>query len=159
MSLIRNRHNDNIVVAKGHGYTVEKVRKAMEFLDTSNRFTTLQEWVDVYNFIRNTNETATGCKSCQAAKYTASVRNYAKYGYMTLINEGHKPEEFGIGTKEDEIKPVENAENRIVTSVKTPEAVTEEVKEAVEETDNAETVKKSEEPVEEKPKKTSRKKK
>lgn len=156
MSLIRNRKGDNIVVAKGHGYTVEKVKKAMDFLGTSNRYTTLNEWVEIYNFIRNANESATGCKSCQAAKYTASVRNYAKYGYMTLINEGHKPEEFGIGVeKDEEMKPVENAENRIVTSVETPEIVTEEVKEAVDETETE----KVEQPEEEKPKKTSKRSK
>lgn len=138
--LIRNRKNENIVVASGHGYTVEKVKKAMEFINHTGRNTTVEQWVDMYNYLKNTNESATGCKSCAAAKYTASVRNYAKYGYLTLLNEGHKPEEFGIGEKKKE-EPVENVENRIDLGKK--EEVIENVKEALEEEPNK---------VEEKPK-------
>lgn len=129
--LIRNRKNENIVVASGHGYTVEKVKKAMEFINHTGRNTTVEQWVEMYNYLKNTNESATGCKSCAAAKYTASVRNYAKYGYLTLLNEGHKPEEFGIGEKKKE-EPVENVENRIDLGKKEEEVI-ENVKEALEE--------------------------
>ena len=128
--LIRNRKNENIVVASGHGYTVEKVKKAMEFINHTGRNTTVEQWVEMYNYLKNTNESATGCKSCAAAKYTASVRNYAKYGYLTLLNEGHNPEEFGIGEKKKE-EPVENVENRIDLGKK--EETVDNVKEALEE--------------------------
>lgn len=109
--LIRNRKSDNIVVAKTHSYTVDKVKKAMEFINSSGRNTSVEDWVNIYNFIKGTNESASGCKACAAAKYTAGVRNYAKYGYLTLLNEGHTPDEFGIGKKK--VAEVENKEERI----------------------------------------------
>ena len=147
--LIRNKNN-NIVVASGHGYTVEKVSKALKFINSAGRNTKVQEWVEMYNYLKNTSDKIEGCKPCAAAKYTASVRNYAKYGYLTLLNEGHKPEEFGIGEKKPQ-EPIENEEKRIVLTsdsevlqkVEEPkeDVVIEEVKEALEEP--------QEEPVEE----------
>lgn len=110
--LIRNKNN-NIVVAKGHGYTVEKVKAALKFINSTGRNTKVQEWVEMYNYLKNASDKVEGCKPCAAAKYTASVRNYAKYGYLTLLNEGHKPEEFGIGEKKTQ-EPIENKEKRIV---------------------------------------------
>lgn len=97
--MIRNA-NRNISVSKGHGYTVEKVKYAIDFINTSNRTKTLEDWVNAYNHIKGTNETAKGCQACKAAKFTAAVRNYAQYGYLTLINEGHKPEEFKDAVEE-----------------------------------------------------------
>ena len=100
----------NISVSKGHGYTVEKVKFAVNFVEKSGRNTTIDEWVAAYNYIKNANETAQGCQSCKAAKFTAAVRNYARYGYLTLLNEGHSPEEFKdepVKTAEDEL--LENA--------------------------------------------------
>lgn len=91
--MIRNA-NRNISVAKGHGYTFEKVKFAKDFVEKSGRNTTIQDWVDAYNYIKDANETAQGCQACKAAKFTAAVRNYARYGYMTLLNEGYKPEDF-----------------------------------------------------------------
>lgn len=133
--LIRNKNN-NIVVASGHGYTVEKVSKALKFINSVGRNTKVQEWVEMYNYIKNASDKVEGCKACAAAKYTASVRNYAKYGYLTLLNEGHKPEEFGIGEKKTQ-EPIENEEKRIVLEEKVEEpkedAVIEEVKEALQE--------------------------
>ena len=99
--MIRNA-NRNISVSKGHGYTVEKVKYALGFINSSNRNKTLDDWVAVYNHIKGTNETAQGCQACKAAKFTAAVRNYAQYGYLTLINEGHKPEEFTNQPKVEE---------------------------------------------------------
>lgn len=99
--MIRNA-NRNISVSKGHGYTVEKVKYALDFINSSNRNKTLDDWVAVYNHIKGTNETAQGCQACKAAKFTAAVRNYAQYGYLTLINEGHKPEEFTNQPKVEE---------------------------------------------------------
>lgn len=133
--LIRNKNN-NIVVASGHGYTVEKVSKALKFINSVGRNTKVQEWVEMYNYLKNASDKVEGCKACAAAKYTASVRNYAKYGYLTLLNEGHKPEEFGIGEKKTQ-EPIENEEKRIVLEEKVEEpkedAVIEEVKEALQE--------------------------
>lgn len=133
--LIRNKNN-NIVVASGHGYTVEKVTAALKFINSVGRNTKVQEWVEMYNYLKNASDKVEGCKSCAAAKYTASVRNYAKYGYLTLLNEGHKPEEFGIGEKKTQ-EPIENEEKRIVLEEKVEEpkedAVIEEVKEALQE--------------------------
>lgn len=134
--LIRNKSN-NIVVAKGHGYTVEKVKKAMDFINHTGRNTTVQEWVEMYNYLKDANDSVKGCKPCAAGKYTAAVRNYAKYGYLTLINEGHKPEEFM--TQETKVQePIENEEKRIVLEEKVEEpkvedAVIENVKEALQE--------------------------
>lgn len=110
--LIRSK-NATFAVAQGHGYTVEKVSKALKFINSAGRNTKVQEWVEMYNYLKNTSDKIEGCKPCAAAKYTASVRNYAKYGYLTLLNEGHKPEEFGIGEKKTQ-EPIENEENRIV---------------------------------------------
>lgn len=103
--MIRNA-NRNISVASGHGYTLQKVKFAKDFVDKAGRNTTIQDWVDAYNYIKNANETAQGCQACKAAKFTAAVRNYARYGYMTLLNEGYKPEDFedkpvDLGTIED----------------------------------------------------------
>ena len=91
--MIRNA-NRNISVSKAHSYTVEKVKYAMDFINSPSRNKTLEDWVNAYNHIKGTNESAQGCQACKAAKFTAGVRNYAQYGYLTLINEGHKPEEF-----------------------------------------------------------------
>ena len=121
--LIRNKNN-NIVVASGHGYTVEKVSKALKFINSVGRNTKVQEWVEMYNYLKNASDKVEGCKACAAAKYTASVRNYAKYGYLTLLNEGHKPEEFGIGEKKTQ-EPIENEEKRIVLEEPQEEATEE----------------------------------
>ena len=124
--LIRNKNN-NIVVAKGHGYTVEKVTAALKFINSAGRNTKVSEWVEMYNYLKNASDKIEGCKPCASAKYTAAVRNYAKYGYLTLLNEGHKPEEFGIGEKKTVQEPIENEEKRIVLEEKV-----EETKEATE---------------------------
>ena len=108
--MIRNA-NRNISVSKGHGYTVEKVKYAIDFINTSNRTKTLEDWVNAYNHIKGTNETAKGCQACKAAKFTAAVRNYAQYGYLTLINEGHKPEEFKDAVEEPVKEDSEATEN------------------------------------------------
>lgn len=106
--------NRNISVSRGHGYTVEKVKYAMDFINSSQRTKTLADWVNAYNHIKGTNETAQGCQSCKAAKYTAAVRNYAQYGYLTLLNEGHSPDEFKTGIVENNVevkdKPTKTAD-------------------------------------------------
>lgn len=107
--MIRNA-NRNISVAKGHGYTLEKVKYAVNFVEKAGRNTTINDWVAAYNYIKNANETAQGCQACKAAKFTAAVRNYARYGYMTLLNEGYSPSDFeerNEPVKVDEISKVE----------------------------------------------------
>ena len=91
--MIRNA-NRNISVSKGHGYDFQKVKFAMDFVNKAGRNTTINDWVDAYNHIKGTNETAQGCQACKAAKFSAAVRNYAQYGYLTLINFGYKPDDF-----------------------------------------------------------------
>jgi len=91
--MIRNS-NRNISVAKGHGYEFEKVKFALDFVNKAGRNTTIEDWVNAYNYIKGTNETAKGCQACKSAKFTAGVRNYAQYGYLTLLNEGYKQEDF-----------------------------------------------------------------
>ena len=109
--MIRNA-NRNISVAKGHGYTLEKVKFAVNFVQKSGRNTTINDWVAAYNYIKDANETAQGCQACKAAKFTAAVRNYARYGYMTLLNEGYKPEDFkDNGNIVEDSKVEETAEN------------------------------------------------
>lgn len=134
MGLIRNAKR-NIAVSSSHSYTVEKVKKAMDFVNASGRLTTPQQWVDVYNEIKGTDEKLTGCKSCAIAKFTAGVRNYAKMGYLVLLNEGHTPQEFGIGVEEEKVEiPIENEENRIQGVIDKVEEIQDEVKETVDET-------------------------
>lgn len=116
--MIRNA-NRNISVAVGHGYTLQKVKFAVNFVQKSGRNTTIQDWVDAYNYIKDANENAQGCQACKAAKFTAAVRNYARYGYMTLLNEGYKPEDFVEGDKPvkvDEISSVTQAETDAASS-------------------------------------------
>lgn len=94
--------NRNISVSKGHGYDFQKVKFAMDFVNKAGRNTTINDWVDAYNYIKGTNETAQGCQACKAAKFTAAVRNYAQYGYLTLINFGYKPDDFKDQPKVEE---------------------------------------------------------
>lgn len=132
--MIRNA-NRNISVAKGHGYEIEKVKFAVNFVEKAGRNTTIDEWVAAYNYIKNANETAQGCQACKAAKFTAAVRNYARYGYLTLLNEGHSPEEFKdepVKTAEDEL--LENALESLHNVQKTIENDVQEVVSTVTET-------------------------
>lgn len=99
--MIRNA-NRNISVAKGHGYEFSKVKFALDFVNKAGRNTTIEDWVNAYNYIKGTNEDAKGCKACKAAKFTAGVRNYAQYGYLTLLNEGYKQEDFKDQPKVEE---------------------------------------------------------
>lgn len=121
--MIRNA-NRNISVAKGHGYEIEKVKFAVNFVEKAGRNTTIDEWVAAYNYIKNANETAQGCQSCKAAKFTAAVRNYARYGYLTLLNEGYSPDDF-----KDNVEP---ASEKVEVASETASEVEETVKEVIE---------------------------
>ncbi len=108
--MIRNS-NRNISVAKGHGYEFSKVKYALDFVNKAGRNTTIEDWVNAYNYIKGTNETAKGCQACKSAKFTAGVRNYAQYGYLTLLNEGYKQEDF---LSEPEVVETTQVDNEVV---------------------------------------------
>ncbi len=116
-------NNSNIGYSRVHNYTVEKVKWAMEFVNKTNRFTSVQEWLDAYNYLKGTNKKLEGCRSCAATKYIQGVKNYAKLGYLVLLNEGHKVEEFKDEpeveeVQQDETEVIENEEKRIVGTTK-----------------------------------------
>lgn len=116
----------NISVSKVNGYTVEKVKKAKEYLDEigqSKRTFPFARLVEMYNDIKGTNESPNGC-SCLSPKYYNGIQNYYTYGKITLINTG-KAVEADFEEKPVEVQ-IENVENRIILGE--PE-VKEEVKE------------------------------
>ena len=129
--MIRNA-NRNISVAKGHGYEIEKVKYAVNFVEKAGRNTTIDEWVAAYNYIKNANETAQGCQSCKAAKFTAAVRNYARYGYLTLLNEGHSPEEFKDNVEPASEKGRDTGRASVEVASETASAADEETEESQE---------------------------
>lgn len=119
----------NIAVAKNNGYTIEKVQKAVEFVKHSKRRSTkLEDYLKMYNYLKGANETLPNCKICGSAKYIASVENYAKYGFLTLVASGVDPDILnGNKTDSDERESVE--ENK---AMETPQVAQEtyEVKES-----------------------------
>lgn len=133
--LIRNGKH-NISVASVNGYTVEKVKKAIEFVKKANRRTSLNDYLELYNYLKDTNEVVRGCNSCAYTKYKLAVERYAKYGYLTLVNTGTDPSLLDTDlaeTKEDE--HVENEKERINLGEKAnDEKAVEEVKKEVEKT-------------------------
>lgn len=113
---MRLNSDRNISVSPGHQYTFEKVKYAIDFVNKAGRNTTINDWVEAYNYLRGANETAQGCQACKAAKFTAAVRNYARYGYMTLLNFGYTPEDFKDGNIVEDSK-VDAAEPEVVSTV------------------------------------------
>ena len=120
-------NNSNIGYSRVHNYTVEKVKWAMDFVNKTNRFTSVQEWLDAYNYLKGTDNKLVGCRSCAATKYVQGVKNYAKLGYLVLLNEGHKVEEFKDEpevaeetetAEEPQEEVIENEEKRIVKTTK-----------------------------------------
>lgn len=124
--LIRNGNN-KISVAATNGYTIERVKKAIEFVKKANRRTTpIIDYLNLYNELRGTNETLPSCKACGATKYIAGVENYAKYGYLTLINKGIDPKELDptLDTETTQTpQTITNQANRIVIPTTTTEEV------------------------------------
>ena len=133
--LIRNGKH-NISVSTVNGYTEEKVKKAIEFVKKANRRTPLNDYLQMYNYLKDTNEVVRGCNSCAYTKYKLAVERYAKYGYLTLVNTGTDPSLLDtdlLETKEDE--HVENEKERINLGEKSnDEKTVEEVKKEVEKT-------------------------
>ena len=115
MALIKE-NGRNVSVSTKNGYSIEKVRKAKEYLKeigSNRRNIPVERLVEMYNDIKGTREKAVGCKPCQANKYYMGIQNYVTYGEMTLINNG-------IATKED--LDIEKKEEVIIEE----EAITEE---------------------------------
>ena len=141
--LIRNGKH-NISVATVNGYTVEKVKKAIEFVKKANRRTPLNDYLEMYNYLKDTNEVVRGCNSCAYTKYKLAVERYAKYGYLTLVNTGTDPSLLDtdlVETKEAE--HVENEKERINLGEKAnDEKAVEEVKKEVEKTSKKKTSRK-----------------
>lgn len=94
----------SIAVSANNGYTIEKVQKAVEFVKHARRRSTkLEDYLNMYNYLRGANDTIPNCKVCGSAKYIASVENYAKYGYLTLVASGVDPDILnGNKTSSDE---------------------------------------------------------
>jgi hypothetical protein len=117
MGLIRNA-GSNVSISQNHLYSKEKVLKAKSFLEEwgkNQRYYPLEDIVRVYNELKGTNEVASNCRACANNKFIAGIQNYYKYGRLTLENWGVK---FDWSTAEQipaEI-PIENEENRIITS-------------------------------------------
>ena len=129
--LIRNGKH-NISVSTVNGYTEEKVKKAIEFVKKANRRTPLNDYLQMYNYLKDTNEVVRGCNSCAYTKYKLAVERYAKYGYLTLVNTGTDPSLLDtdlVETKEDE--HVENEKERINLGEKAVEEVKKEVEKTV----------------------------
>ena len=141
--LIRNGKH-NISVATVNGYTVEKVKKAIEFVKKANRRTPLNDYLEMYNYLKDTNKVVRGCNSCAYTKYKLAVERYAKYGYLTLVNTGTDPSLLDtdlVETKEAE--HVENEKERINLGEKAnDEKAVEEVKKEVEKTSKKKTSRK-----------------
>ena len=106
--------NRNISIAKVNGYTLEKVKRAKEYLNeigSNKRHFDFKRLVSMYNDILGTNESPNGC-SCQSPKYYNGLLNYYNYGKLTLINNGYSESDFE-DKKEEEPAPIENEEKRI----------------------------------------------
>lgn len=114
----------NISVAAKNGYRLDKVIKAKEYLDeigSNRRNFSIERLVEMYNDIKGTNERAAGCKPCAANKYYNGLMNYYTYGKLILINNGLATEADFEQKVEEEEKPIENAENRLVGALEVKE--------------------------------------
>ena len=130
MGLIKTKDGKHISVSNINGYTVEKVRRAKEYLKeigANRRNFPIERLVEMYNEIKGTREKAVGCKPCQANKYYMGLQNYVTYGEITLINNG-------AATKEDlDIENVkEEMEMSGFTNVEEYKAEVEAIKEELE---------------------------
>jgi hypothetical protein len=125
---LKTSDNRNISVSSVNGYTVEKVKRAKQYLDeigSNKRHFDFKRLVAMYNDIKGTNESPNGC-SCQSPKYYNGILNYYNYGKLTLINNGYKESDFE-DKKEEEPAPIENEEKRI--NLGNEESVSEALKE------------------------------
>lgn len=97
-----NNNGRTIAVSSKNGYTIEKVQKAVEFVKhATRRGTKFEDYLNMYNYLKGTNEVLPNCKVCGAAKFIAAVENYAKYGYLTLVANGVDPDILNGNKKED----------------------------------------------------------
>lgn len=127
---------NNIVVSAINGYTVENLKKVHSFLHNNNRSMrniNITELINLYNEIKHTNYSTSGCRSCNINKYYIGLQNYLKYGIATLIANGVISSENDIkGEDEQHIQPIlENAQERLKTALE--DTVEDEIIKAVEE--------------------------
>ena len=106
----------NIGFSKIHSYTVEKVKKAMVFVNSAHRDTPLEDWIKMYEQLKGVTVNRSQCRSCAMSKYVSGVKNYALLGYQVLLAEGHSADEFVDQAEavEEEPAPIENEEERVV---------------------------------------------
>lgn len=112
---LKTSDNRNISVSSVNGYTVEKVKRAKQYLDeigSNKRHFDFKRLVAMYNDIKGTNDSPNGC-SCQSPKYYNGIQNYYNYGKLTLINNGFKESDFEDNVEEETPAPIENEEKRI----------------------------------------------
>lgn len=91
MGLIKDKKTGrNISISSVNGYTVEKVKRAEEYIKEiggQTRTFPLQRLVEMYNDIKGTREKAPNCR-CQFSKYYMGIQNYITYGRLTLQANG-----------------------------------------------------------------------
>ena len=112
---LKTSDNRNISVSSVNGYTVEKVKRAKQYLDeigSNKRHFDFKRLVAMYNDVKGTNDSPNGC-SCQSPKYYNGILNYYNYGKLTLINNGFKESDFEDNVEEEAPAPIENEEKRI----------------------------------------------
>ena len=130
----------NVSISAVNGYTVEKTLIAEKMLAEfalNQRHFPLEKIVETYNTIRGTNVQVPDCKSCGVEKYITSIKNYAKYGRMTLINDN--PNAFDVPVEDIKPQPQVIAPERIVTGIedKVEEEPVEKIKEVKTKKSNA----------------------
>lgn len=69
-----------------NGFTEEKVLLAENFINTMNRYTTLDAMASVIYRLKGTKPLVAGCGTCLHEKFKAEIRNYARLGRATLDN-------------------------------------------------------------------------
>lgn len=85
-----------------NGYTKSKVEHAIEWLEThkSIRNISVEDVIEEYNYLKGTNITSVGCKSCSLNKYYMGIQNFASMGERTLRVMGKWEETVDEPTKE-----------------------------------------------------------
>lgn len=137
---LKTSDNRNISVSSVNGYTLEKVKKAKQYLDeigSNKRHFDFKRLVAMYNDIKGTNDSPNGC-SCQSPKYYNGIQNYYNYGKLTLINNGYSESDFEDNVEEEAPQPIENEEKRINLGTEASEMASESISEDKVEDDKAE---------------------
>ena len=105
MGLIKTKDGANVSVASVNGYTVEKVKRAEQYLKEiggQQRTFSLQRLVEMYNDVKGTKEPVPHCR-CQASKYYMGLQNYVTYGRLTLKANGIDVDAVDEEVKQEEV--------------------------------------------------------